>query len=353
MKSVLTLSFPRAAPGRVPLFDELRGLAILLVLTYHVGGVTGFPNKVHGDLGVDIFLFVSGAALAFSNRADEGAPAFLCRRLLRLLPAYWIVLTAFWIGSERVLGYAPPTNADVISHYLCVHELWGDLYFLHFSDSFWFLSLAVPLYLVFTAMRPWIGRLDIVLGVGLALSFLTACVTFQLNQPALFVHLGLRPTIFFLGIPFGVMVRNGDARVPLSAWLAVGTILSIYGLFVTGLFIGYTAAGFSLVLGYVAARSGAPTAGSRILCRLVAWIGLYSYEIYLVHQPLIRDYNDHFLRLLRHGKAPDAVQTAAGVVVALGLTLGLSIILEKATGWLRTRLLGRLLPGPGRTAAAP
>lgn len=338
----LTLSFP-AAGGRVQLLDELRGLAIILILAYHIGGVTGFPNTMHGDLGVDVFLLLSGAALAFSHHAEEGAWRFLGRRFLRLLPAYWIALTAYWLGSVHLLGRVH-TTTDVVSHYLCIHPWWGDKYFLGINDSFWFLGLIVPLYLVYATLRRQLDRrLDLVLGIGLILSFILTLLTFfWLGQPSVFVHLGLRPPIFFVGIVFGQMLRTGEARLPLTPWLGFGVLLSLYGLFVTGTLVGYTMAGFSIFVAYVAMRANAEPAGNRWLCRGLSWIGIYSYEIFLIHQPLIRDYN-HWAWHKFAGRAPDQVDLAIGVTVALIITVIVSVALHHLV-----RVIVRFFPGSHR-----
>lgn len=330
MNSV-TLTYPSAGPGRVALLDELRGLAIVQILTYHVCGVTGFPNHSHGEVGVDIFVLLSGAALTLSHRPEEGAAKFLWRRLARLLPAYWIALTLFWQLGTHLLGRAY-TPTDIWSHYLAIHAWWGDKYILGFNDSFWFVALIVPLYAVYALLRRWLDRMDIVLGVGLILSFTLTYFTARIaNQPALFVHLGLRPPIFFIGLLFGLMLRDGTVRLPLTAWLGLGVLLAWYGTFVTGLFVGYNITGFAVFFAYWALRANAPAAGSRFLCRAMAGMGLISYEVFLLHQPLIRDYNHHvWTRIL--AQSPNEWQLALGVVVALLITLLLAWVLRWIAG---------------------
>lgn len=319
----VTLNYPPVGPGRVQLLDELRGLAIVQILTYHVGGVTGFPNLMHGDVGVDVFVLLSGAALTLSHRPEEGASRFLGRRLARLLPAYWIALTLFWQAGVHLLGRAY-TSTDVWSHYLCIHPWWGDKYILGFNDSFWFLGLIVPLYAVYALLRRWFDRMDIVVGAGLILSFFLTYYSAKIaNQPALFVHLGLRPPIFFIGLLFGRLLRDGAVKLPLTAWIGLGVLLTWYGNLLTGLLVGYNIAGFAVFFAYWALRANAPAAGGRWLCRGLAALGLISYEIFLLHQPLIRDYNHYVWRRLL-GQAPNEWQIAVGAAVALLLTVPLA-----------------------------
>jgi len=336
----VTLSYPPAGPGRVQLLDELRGLAILQIVTYHLCGVTGFTNYTHGEIGVDIFILLSGAALTLSHRADEGAGRFLWRRLARLLPAYWIALSLAWLGGVQLLN-REHTATDIWTHYLCIHPWWGDKYLLGFNDSFWFLGLIVPLYVVYALLRRWLGRMDLVIGVGLIFSFgLTYLTAKVLGQPSVFVHLGLRPPIFFLGLLFGELLRTGSVRIPLTGWIALGVLLTWYGTFYTGLLVGYNIAGFAVFFAYFALRANAPEAGRRFLCRGLAALGLISYEVFLLHQPLIREYN-HRTWWAIQGSAPVEWQIAVGAAVALLVTLPLAWGLR----WLAHRLTRWLTPG--------
>jgi peptidoglycan/LPS O-acetylase OafA/YrhL len=97
-------------PGnpRFPLFDSLRGIAVLAVLVFHVFLVTGaLERPVFGDLaasfgnlGPIVFFAISGFLLyrPFVAAREGSAPApgarrYLARRALRILPAYWFALT--------------------------------------------------------------------------------------------------------------------------------------------------------------------------------------------------------------------------------------------------------------------
>lgn len=333
-----TFHYPRPPDKRVAVLDELRGLAILLVITYHTCGVTGFINYEHGELGVDMFVLLSGAALALRDRPEEGALKFLWRRMLRILPAYWIALTLFWQGGVHLLGRIH-TATDIWSHYLCIHPFWGDKYILGFADSFWFLGLIVPLYIFYAFLRRFFDRMDIMVGVGLVVSFALTYYTAKIaGQPALFVHVGLRPPIFFVGLVFGRLLRDGVVNLPLTAWLGLGVFLTWYGTFVTGLFIGYNIAGFAVFLTYFILRANSDAAGRRLLCRAIAWLGIYSYEIFLLHQPLIRDYN-HYIWNKYFARVPNPLELGIGVAVALPVVIAASFLLHHLVRYLSKHLL--------------
>lgn len=105
---------PTAAPlapppghPRFPLMDSMRALAALSVFGYHVGYVTGanqhptlgvFTSVL--NVGVPIFFVISGFLLYRPFvAARHGAPRRRVRdyarnRVLRIVPAYWVALTA-------------------------------------------------------------------------------------------------------------------------------------------------------------------------------------------------------------------------------------------------------------------
>jgi peptidoglycan/LPS O-acetylase OafA/YrhL len=103
-------------PGhpRFALVDGLRAIAASTVILYHAGYETGaVHNRVYGayvtrgNIGVTLFFLISGFLLyrPFVAHRLIGAPGtrlrdYARRRLLRILPAYWVALTvlALWPG---------------------------------------------------------------------------------------------------------------------------------------------------------------------------------------------------------------------------------------------------------------
>jgi peptidoglycan/LPS O-acetylase OafA/YrhL len=91
-------------PGnpRFPLFDSLRAIAVLAVLTFHVclvsgalnGRVVGDAAAVLGAQGPILFFAISGFLLYRPWIASAPSVArYVRRRALRILPAYWLALT--------------------------------------------------------------------------------------------------------------------------------------------------------------------------------------------------------------------------------------------------------------------
>lgn len=100
-------------------FDGLRAIAALLVLVVHVsfhsGLTTGSSIGVYtarGEIGVAVFFLISGfllyrpfVAAHFAGRPSPDAGGFYIRRLLRILPLYWVALAvALNVVSNDRLG---------------------------------------------------------------------------------------------------------------------------------------------------------------------------------------------------------------------------------------------------------
>jgi peptidoglycan/LPS O-acetylase OafA/YrhL/glycosyltransferase involved in cell wall biosynthesis len=99
---------PPPGSPRFALFDSLRGIAVLCIITYHVTSITGDINRpVIGDLFAVVgnqallfFFVISGfllyrpyAAAHASDRRRPNTARYARRRAFRILPAYWTALT--------------------------------------------------------------------------------------------------------------------------------------------------------------------------------------------------------------------------------------------------------------------
>lgn len=124
---------PEVRPGDqhwFPALDGARALAALGVLVNHVGVLSGFngrsatwgPYLARADVGVSIFFVLSGFLLyrpflvdRFQGVAMRDVATYARRRLLRIVPAYWVALTVVAFVLE-----APPFREphSIVAHYL-------------------------------------------------------------------------------------------------------------------------------------------------------------------------------------------------------------------------------------------
>jgi peptidoglycan/LPS O-acetylase OafA/YrhL len=109
---------PAAAGVHFAGFELLRAIAAAMVVVHHADSLAGAANagRLHtlaavGDAGVSVFFVLSGfliyrpfVAAHATDRSAQHPLAFWWRRLLRIVPAYWLVLTFFWALGSFSLG---------------------------------------------------------------------------------------------------------------------------------------------------------------------------------------------------------------------------------------------------------
>ncbi|MHB1785044.1 MAG: acyltransferase family protein [Acidimicrobiales bacterium] len=107
---------PQRRTVHFPCFDGLRAIAAVSVVMVHTSFDSGFtPRSPYGiytarlEIGVAVFFLISGFLLyrpfAVAHMAKRPGPSpvkFWLRRLLRIVPAYWLALTVVTYGLHAV-----------------------------------------------------------------------------------------------------------------------------------------------------------------------------------------------------------------------------------------------------------
>jgi peptidoglycan/LPS O-acetylase OafA/YrhL len=189
------LVFP--ARERLDVLDGLRGLAILLVVSYHAWLVSGVALPLNfiaeaGYVGVDLFFFVSGFCLyyPYARAARAGTwPStrrFYLRRALKIVPSYVLALLAFMVAYHASFDSPFDAARQLAAHLTFTHPWWPDT-FGAISGPLWTIGVEVQFYLLFPFIvrafvrAPVLGYLVLALGAetyrwavasaGLATSF--------------------------------------------------------------------------------------------------------------------------------------------------------------------------------------
>lgn len=314
---------------RFPLLDGMRAIAVLCVVVVHCWGAAGSPSfplsdlVAHLNIGVTIFFLLSGFLLyrPFIAHRAGGPPAprfrdYAWRRCLRILPAWWLVVT--------VLALVPDidaTNGSIVSLYSLTFTLDSSgSYGCATCGLFHTWSLAVeatfylclPLLVILTswvASRwrrgwPW-NELVLLLAIGIGGTLLNFAV-FEDRPPAVIAGTAISFALWFaLGMTLAVVsaaAATGAAERATAAvrkrpgwsWFVAGAVFVAMALWLpptsiladkSELLVAFVAFGVVSLLLLVPAvfdgGHGVPRklAGNRIL----AWIGLVSYGIFLWH----------------------------------------------------------------------
>jgi peptidoglycan/LPS O-acetylase OafA/YrhL len=314
--------------NRLEVIDQLKGVAILLVLIYHACGPLKLPNTLQGQIGVDIFLILSGFTLALRSGSME-IGTFLKRRFLRIFPLYWAALLLF-VTLNTLIWERPLAWGNILLHVLGLHGFGNDIVFFYYTEAFWYIGLIVPLYLIFLVLKQHLDDLDVLLGAA-GIGSIAMCYYYMAtNNIAGLSHLSMRIPSFFLGIAAGRIASGAVVRVSPSPWLFIGG----YALYHCQTQLGQTYACLIAGAGIIATWIAFAHYLSKVA--IVRWIlvpfgvlGTISYELYLFHQPLFRDYNRYFQ--IRHLgiENPNRTQMLIGMLIVIGGIIVIALSLRK------------------------
>ena len=199
---------------------ELMGAAMLFVMLFHVSVSRNDPfYGLHrcGNIGVDIFLFLSGVGLWFAWTRQPSVRKFYRRRLLRILPTWLTVAgvfyTADYLGQQRFSSSITDLIGDITINW----DFW-----LHDELTFWYVPAIMMLYLLAPHYMRLITKHPIYR--WLPLLMVVWCVMVQWVQPihSAVGHLEIfwsRVPIFFIGINMGRSVKEKHTIEGSAVWL--------------------------------------------------------------------------------------------------------------------------------------
>lgn len=280
---------------------ELMGLAMIFVMLFHVWMPKSNPmyGLVRcGNVGVDIFLFLSGIGLWYSWTKNPSLKHFFKRRYARVYPAWLIVACLFYIPNYLNTpggGYSPDVP-NLIANILIGWSFWriDDL-------TFWFVPSIMMLYTFAPAYMTLIQRHPAYRWTAVAAMVLAVMVQYYPPVHGTVGHLEIffsRIPIFLIGINCGAMVKERRTADGSSIWLiALVFVMSLmmcvefeqswrgrFPLFLERMV--YIPLTVTCILLLVQALRHTPSAVRRGL----AFLGTISLEMYLIHIQFVLKY---------------------------------------------------------------
>ena len=321
--------------------DGIRAVAVLLVLMFHLG--LGVPG---GYIGVDVFFIISGYLLTgiIKREIEQGEFTFVRfyeRRARRILPALLAVLLFSSVAAFLILlpsdleRYAKSMAAALFA----VSNFWfwsqggyfgGDsemapllhTWSLGVEEQFYFL-LPIALLLLFrwVPAQRWVGRLVLLACVG---TFAASAWFVPTRTLEVFYFTPFRTWELLLGSLLSIYSLPAiTSNVHRQLLAAIGLLLIVVPAFAYSsqtVFPGPAAAlpciGTALLIWM--GTSGESAATGLLKSRVLVFLGLISYSLYLWHWPLLA-----FARNIEGG----------GLILEVRLGIGLASLVLAYLSW--------------------
>jgi peptidoglycan/LPS O-acetylase OafA/YrhL len=330
---------------------ELKGAAILMIVFSHIGYFMSndprflWPLSIFAGVGVNIFLFLSAYGLSMSNiQSPLSVWKWYKKRLPKLFVSLWIVLGIFFFMDYFILHRSYPFQYAWHSMigYFPSADISQDI-----DSVLWYFTFILFYYLLYPILflkkHIWISSILLLLSMQLLIHF-DSFVSSDLLKLY---------KVHSFAFPLGVLVAWASTT---SVAFKVSHYLTRYtdtvnsdslGVPVRGLLVrarhGLLLLALLMIIGYLSVHSGVGQSVLKeqflSLCtvalilllfvikkvefKFLSLFGVFSYEIYLFHWPLLSRYDIFY----RHMPAWLATLTWLGIFIMLGWCL--HIVSEK------------------------
>lgn len=350
--------------------DGLRGIAVLLVLFFHVALALPWQGALsktiatplrYGWIGVDIFFVISGFLITgILLRTREKQKYFLnfyFRRILRIMPAYYMLLLAVFVVMPMLLPFesAEMTNLKSNQLWLWTHLTnWG--YVWHRTvftsadwlnlDHLWTLAVEEQYYLVWPLVVFFFTnrRLKYVCVTCILFSFTLRMICWQLGirNGALYFPTPCRLDCLSMGAMVAIYVLEygvSDQLVRIAKWVFAGSCLGIAVItavrggfefidsFVVVFGITLVGAATSSLIVLMVAENPNKLLISTMTWKPLRWVGKYSYGLYLLHMVVLAPMR--YLEIpqrLKHSLGNEVIANAAFVLLFFTLSFGVAVV---------------------------
>lgn len=325
------------SPNHLPYLDGMRGLAALYVVLHHAYMEIAEQPSItlslpyfaelstrwlyYGQIAVDIFIVLSGYCLMLpvavaGGSLRGGTSRYFLRRARRILPPYYIalVLSLILIGVVPGMNKMSGTRWDFALPALTPSAIGSHLLLIHNLSPNWVYRINPPMWSIATEWQIYFLFPLLLLPVWKRFGNLaTIAVAFSLSlAPWFLFHQGVPACPWFLGLfALGMVaaVINVSRPVPLEQLLQWSKALCVMGLavflggtvtigaprlwqylYLMDFLVGFTVACFLvLCTGYCFnyLKSSHPFFLRFVASRYPVQLGMFSYNLYLVHFPVL------------------------------------------------------------------
>ena len=255
-----------------------------------------------GNIGVDMFLFLSGVGLFFSFSKDSRILTFWKKRFMRVLPSAFLIATFYFS-----LRYVNGRNTSGLTYY--ISRLTFTYFFIKGERVFWFITLILALYIVFPIFYKIIEKFRLWGMLGTVAAIVVFTFLLRWIAPGFYSMWEIalcRVPVFVIGIWAGKFVKEKKEISKNWLWLflaimvAFSTLIYFYTPIMKAFVPGYTKemepmyiffyrycgtfVGVSLVILLSWLCTSIRHAGrGNLLRNFFEFVGMYSMEYYMIY----------------------------------------------------------------------
>jgi peptidoglycan/LPS O-acetylase OafA/YrhL len=287
--------------------DGLRGIAILMVFMIHSGapavramGPIGNSFVDHGKYGVTVFFVVSAFSLCLSlSRAFDGKSvswqSYFVRRFFRIAPLYYLVL-AYTMLSGFTAMVPHSGHAETLIYHLTFANIVAPWFANDIIGVEWSIAVEWAFYMLLPAIivlcRLQYGLAVLIL-ISASLFWWRDQITIALGQ-SFFENRNYTILSHLYSFTIGIFVYLAVAK----NWIGVGLrrALTILSAIMVAFLLwrgenGWSGLMIATITGVAIVNASAGHMAVRILSwRLITFVGMISYSVYLLHFIVISHY---------------------------------------------------------------
>lgn len=277
--------------------QEIYGITILWIMIHHgtIMDKVSYPEQLkwlyviltHGNVGVDIFLFLSGMGIYYSFVKDNRLDVYIKKRLVKILIPYCILGGTYYIYADIILRQS-------------VRAFIKDFSLMSFVCSgnklVWYVLMILFCYIIFPYVYNLFYKENGEYKKNFALKVIVLIVAVVLLTFVMMKSYGkyysnieialTRVPVFILGVASGKMVRDGKKIS--GIWVVVAALIVIcsYPIFINYIFKGiyqryyYCFLGIALIIVFAWLFT---IIKWNWLHNVMKWFGAISFELYLAH----------------------------------------------------------------------
>ncbi len=341
----------------IPSLNGVRALAILLV----VWGHAELPYRfIRESTGVTIFFFLSGYLITTLLRREYdrfervSIRDFYLRRLFRIFPPLYIVLAVSIVLSLADVIANEMTGWGVLASF----GFWTNYYIIYAGrdglpggmNALWSLAVEEHFYLVFPllyiGLRRWIrsrwGQGSVLIAICLGIMVWR---TYLFSQGAsvdrIYLATDTRADAILWGSVLAIVANPAypEVKAPRRLWLLTPVLAAgaavVYLVSRTdnsiGMTVGYTIQSIALGAVFIPLILAPRSVIGRVLnLKAVAWVGIISYSVYLIHRPALMIAEEYL-------PAPQVATALIAIAGTVLLSWAMLVFVERPFGRLRRR----------------